>query len=163
MFPLVTDSRDVRRAREEMRAAGLDPEETTWGTMIETPASALTIGDIVESGVDFVSFGTNDLTQYTLAVDRNNERIADRYDATHPAVLSLITRVVETCREHGVKTSICGEAGSDPEMIEHLVTAGIDSISVNVDAVGDARKRVAQVERQQLLGLARDQQYTTDQ
>jgi pyruvate,water dikinase len=156
MFPLITDETDAARAREAMAEAGLDPAATPWGTMIETPASALCIEDIVGTGLDFVSFGTNDLTQYTLAVDRNNERIADRYDATHPAVLALIERVIETCREHGVKTSICGEAGSDPAMIEHLVTAGIDSISVNVDAVADARERVARVERRELLDVARE-------
>jgi len=156
MFPLVTDAEDVQRAREEMREVGLDPEVTTWGTMIETPASALSIEEIVDAGVEFVSFGTNDLTQYTLAVDRNNEWIADRYDALHPAVRRLIERVIEVCDDSGVKTSICGEAGSDPEMIETLVDAGIDSLSVNVDAVGSTRRRVARAERQRLLDVARD-------
>ena len=156
MLPLVNDGDDVRRARERMERAGLDLDETTWGVMVETPSSALVIDDILDEGVDFVSFGTNDLTQYTLAADRNNEHVADIYDATHPAVLELIGRVVAACRERDVASSICGQAGSDPEMVEFLVEEGITSISANIDAVADVRATVARTERRLLLDHARE-------
>jgi len=123
--------------------------------MIETPASALQVGEMAEVGIDFASFGTNDLTQYALAVDRNNERVADRYDELHPAVLELIGQTIETCREHGVDTSICGQAGSRPEMAEYLVEKGITSISANIDAVRDVQHEVKRVEERLLLDSVR--------
>lgn len=124
--------------------------------MIETPASALCATEICEAGVDFVSFGTNDLTQYTLAVDRNNETVADRYDALHPAVLRLIRETIEICREYDVSTSICGQAASDPNMIQELINAGITSISVNLDAVHDAQQKAARVEQELILESVRE-------
>ena len=151
MFPLVNDATDVRRARSELEAAGIDPEERRWGVMIETPASALCVEGMAETGIDFASFGTNDLTQYTLAVDRNNEHVADRFDETHPAVLSLIGQTIDTCREADVRTSICGQAGSDPEMVRFLVERGVSSISANIDAVRDVQHEVKRVEQQLIL------------
>jgi pyruvate,water dikinase len=153
--PLVADGEDVAAAREALGSAGIDTGERTWGTMVETPASALVIEDILAEGVDFVSFGTNDLTQYVLAVDRNNERVADRYDETHPAVLRLLDECIAACREHGVEAAICGQAASRPEMVRHLIEAGIDSLSVDVDAVGDVRRAAARAERGLLLESAR--------
>jgi pyruvate,water dikinase len=155
MFPLVNDRQDLVAVQERLRAVALDPETISWGAMIETPAAALSIEDLVEEPIDFVSFGTNDLTQYTLAVDRNNEAVADRYDATHPAILGLIEDVIATCNEADVNTSICGEAASQPEMVERLVAAGIDSLSPNIDAVADVRHRVQRVEQQLLLDAVR--------
>ncbi|MFB6194498.1 MAG: phosphoenolpyruvate synthase, partial [Halobaculum sp.] len=127
MFPLVNDAEDAIRAKQAMQAAGIDPEARSWGVMIETPASALGIEELAQTGIDFASFGTNDLTQYTLAVDRNNGNVADRFDELHPAVLKLIGDVIDTCREYDVDTSICGQAGSKPEMVEFLVEKGITS------------------------------------
>lgn len=155
MLPLVNDGEDVRRARERMDRVGL--EEAVWGVMVETPSSALVIEDILDEGVDFVSFGTNDLTQYTLATDRNNENVADIYDEMHPAVLSLIGRVIRKCRDRGVRSSICGQAGSNPDMVEFLVEEGITSVSANIDAVGDVRNRVARVEKRLLLDHSREE------
>ena len=123
--------------------------------MVETPASALCIEGIVGAGVDFVSFGTNDLTQYTLAVDRNNERIAGRFDELHPAVLELIESTIETCCEHDVATSICGQAASKPQMVEALVRTGITSVSPNVDAVHDVQREAKRVEQRLLLDSVR--------
>jgi pyruvate,water dikinase len=151
MFPLVSDGSDVAALREELQRVGIDPGRREWGVMIETPASALTIEDIVAEGVDFVSFGTNDLTQYVLAVDRNNELVADRYEETHPAILGLIEDVTETCREHGVDVGICGEAASRPEMIEYLVDLGASSLSVNIDAVSRTRHQTSRYEQRLLL------------
>ncbi len=155
MFPLVNDAGDVYAAKRRLEAAGIDPEKRKWGVMIETPASALSVEEMAAAGIDFASFGTNDLTQYTLAVDRNNENVADRFDELHPAVLRLIGNVIETCREHGVDTSICGQAGSKPEMAQFLVEEGISSISANIDAVRDVQHEVKRVEQRLLLDSVR--------
>ncbi|MFC7006645.1 phosphoenolpyruvate synthase [Halalkalicoccus salilacus] len=155
MFPLVNDANDVEAARRLMEEAGIDLEKRSWGVMIETPASALSIEGMAKAGIDFASFGTNDLTQYTLAVDRNNEHVADRFDELHPAVLELIGSTIETCREHGVKTSICGQAGSKPKMVQFLVNTGVSSISANIDAVRDVQHEAKRVEQKLLLDSIR--------
>jgi pyruvate,water dikinase len=155
MFPLVNDAEDVIKARNLLEESGVDPDKRTWGVMIETPASALGVGKMAEQGIDFASFGTNDLTQYTLAVDRNNGNVADRFDELHPSVLQLITQTIETCREHDVDTSICGQAGSKPEMVQHLVNEGISSISANIDAVRDVQHEVKRVEQKLVLDSVR--------
>ena len=155
MFPLVNDAADVEGITGHMREAGIDPETHRWGVMIETPASALQIEELANAGIDFASFGTNDLTQYTLAVDRNNEHVADRFDELHPAVLRLIGDTIETCRELGVDTSICGQAGSKPEMVEFLVEKGVSSISANIDAVRDVQHEVKRTEQRLLLDSVR--------
>ncbi|MFW5984013.1 MAG: phosphoenolpyruvate synthase [Halobacteria archaeon] len=155
MLPLVNDADQTAEARNLMERAGLDTDEITWGVMIETPASAMVVEDIADEGVDFVSFGTNDLTQYTLAADRNNENVSGVYDETHPGVLALMSRVIEACEERDVRTSICGQAGSNPEMVEFLVEEGITSVSANIDAVRDIRRRVARVEQRLMLNHAR--------
>ena len=155
MFPLVNDAADVEGITGHMREAGIDPETHRWGVMIETPASALQIEELANAGIDFASFGTNDLTQYTLAVDRNNEHVADRFDELHPAVLQLIGDTIETCRELGVDTSICGQAGSKPEMVDFLVEEGVSSISANIDAVRDVQHEVKRTEQRLLLDSVR--------
>jgi len=151
MLPLVNDAADVEAAKRHMEAVGIDPAKRRWGVMIETPASALAIEELAECGIDFASFGTNDLTQYTLAVDRNNSNVADRFDELHPAVLSLIGDVIETCRELDVDTSICGQAGSKPEMVDFLVEEGVTSISANIDAVRDVQHEVKRTEQKLIL------------
>jgi pyruvate,water dikinase len=156
MFPLVTDAEDVLRAKGEMERVGIDPDKRPWGVMIETPASALSAAAICRTGLDFVSFGTNDLTQYTLAVDRNNEAVAGRYDELHPAVLELIEDTIEAADDHDVTTSICGQAASKPAMIRRLVEAGISSISVNVDAVRASQREAKRVEQQLILESVRE-------
>ncbi|WP_433625856.1 pyruvate, water dikinase [Halomicrococcus sp. NG-SE-24] len=155
MFPLVNDAEDVHRTRRLMTETGVDPEKRTWGVMIETPASALQIEEMAQAGIDFASFGTNDLTQYTLAVDRNNENVAGRFDELHPAVLELIGQTIECCREHDIDTSICGQAGSKPEMVQFLVNEGVSSISANIDAVRDVQHEVKRVEQKLMLDSVR--------
>jgi len=155
MLPLVNDAEDVFRAKAHMEEAGIDPDKRRWGVMIETPASALAIEEIAKTGIDFASFGTNDLTQYTLAVDRNNENVADRFDELHPAVKELIAGTIETCRELGVDTSICGQAASKPEMVRFLVEQGISSLSANIDAVRDVQHEVKRFEQKLLLDSVR--------
>ncbi len=155
MLPLVQHPMELRRAKEIMIEVGLNLDKIELGIMVETPASALIIDQFIEEGLDFVSFGTNDLTQYTLAVDRNNENVAYLYDERHPAVLKLIEHVILECNKAGVKSSICGQAGSSPEMARKLVELGITSISANIDAVESVRETVARTEKRILLEAAR--------
>ncbi|ACS33545.1 phosphoenolpyruvate synthase [Thermococcus gammatolerans] len=156
MLPLVGHPEQIRKAKEIARSVGLEPhKDVEWGIMIEVPAAALIIEDLIKEGLDFVSFGTNDLTQYTLAIDRDNDRIAYLYDEKHPAVLKLIKHVIKVAKKYGVETSICGQAGSDPKMARILVRLGIDSISANPDAVELIRKTVAQEEQKLILEAAR--------
>lgn len=156
MLPLVQHPMELRRAKEIMIEVGLNLDKIELGIMVETPASALIIDQFIEEGLDFVSFGTNDLIQYTLAVDRNNENVAHLYDEQHPAVLKLIEHVILECNRAGVKSSICGQAGSSPEMARKLVELGITSISANIDAVESVREMVARTEKRILLEAARN-------
>ncbi|MBC7119604.1 MAG: phosphoenolpyruvate synthase, partial [Methanobacteriaceae archaeon] len=156
MIPLVQHPDELRKAKEIAEEVGLKPHrDVEFGIMVETPAAALIIEDFIDVGVDFVSFGTNDLTQYTLAIDRNNELVADLYTEGHPAVMKLIERVIRKCKEAGVKTSICGQAGSIPWIVERLVELGIDSVSANTDAVEEVRRTVARIEQKIMLKAAR--------
>ena len=123
--------------------------------MVEIPAAAILIQDFIDVGLDFVSLGTNDLTQYTLAVDRNNEFVAKNYSEEHPAVMALIERTIRTCVENGVTCSICGQAGSVPHIVEKLVGMGITSVSANSDAILEVRKTVARAEQKLILDAAR--------
>ena len=156
MIPLVQHPDELRKAKQIAEEVGLKPQKTIdFGIMVETPGAALTIEDFIAEGVDFVSFGTNDLTQYTLAIDRNNEHVADLYTEKHPAILKLLVYVINECNKAGVKTSICGQAGSMPEIVEKLVEAGIESVSANTDAVATVRETVARVEKKLVLKAAR--------
>jgi pyruvate,water dikinase len=156
MIPFVIRAEEVHRAKEIMREVGLEPcKAVEFGIMVETPAACWIIEELCHEGISFVSFGTNDLTQLTLGIDRNNEKIAKLFDEMHPAVLGEIARVIKVCKKHKVKTSVCGQAGSRPEMADFLVHQGVDSISVNADAVEEIRKIVAKTERKLLLERGR--------
>lgn len=155
MFPLPNDPTDVLGARDLMADVGIDPEKRRWGAMIETPASIRNVKEIAECGIDFAALGTNDIVQFMLAVDRNNGAIADRFDEMHPTVLEAMGEVIETCRTHGVDTTITGQAGSKPEMARFLVEKGITSISANIDAVPEVRQVVGRAERRLTLEAAR--------
>jgi len=156
MIPLVQHPSELRCAKDFMRSKGLDIDKIDIGIMVEIPAAALIIDQFIAEGLDFVSFGTNDLTQYTLAVDRNNEHVAHLYSEMHPAVLKLIEHVITECNKAGVKTSICGQAGSYPKVAKRLVELGISSISANIDAVEAVRDMVARTEMQLVLKAARE-------
>ncbi len=156
MLPLVQHPRELRRAKAHCREVGLAPhEDVDFGIMIEVPATALHIDAFLDEGLDFVSFGTNDLTQYTLAVDRNNGHVAPLYDEFHPAVARLIRMTIEACNARDVETSICGQAGSDPNFVQDLVSWGITSVSANIDAMDRVRRAIARAERKLLLDEAR--------
>lgn len=155
MFPLVGHPREFIAARAMLAGWGVDVANTTLGVMIEIPSSALLIDDFIAAGINFASFGTNDLIQYTLAIDRNNQNVAGMYEPKHPAVLKLIEYAIGRCREGGVECSICGQAGSDPEMVEWLIRTGITSVSANIDAVPKIRETAARTEQRILLEMAR--------
>ena len=143
-------------AKEILEEVGLEPcENVEFGIMVETPASVQIIRDICEEGIDFVSFGTNDLTQLTLGVDRNNSLLHFQYNEMHPAILRQIQHVIQVCKEYNVETSICGQAANNPDMAEFLVKAGIDSIAANPDSVIKIRHIVSRVEKKLLLHAAR--------
>ena len=116
------------------------------GVMIETPAAVQLIRDFCEEGIDFVSFGTNDLTQYMLAIDRGNKDVQDLYDEMHPAILYQLDYVIRVAKRNSVETSICGQAGSRKEMVKFLVERGIDSISVNADVASEIAAYVSELE-----------------
>jgi pyruvate, water dikinase len=147
MIPFVINVKELKQAKEIMREVGLEPiKSIDFGVMIETPASCWIIEDLCKEGISFASFGTNDLTQLTLGIDRNNQKISKLFDEMHPAVLGEIAKVIKVCKKFGVKTSICGQAGSKEKMAEFLVHQGVDSISANGDAVDSIRHVVARAE-----------------
>ncbi len=158
MIPLSQNVAELKKAKELCADVGLIPhKDVEFGMMVETPAAALIIEDYIAEGLDFVSLGTNDLTQYTLAIDRNNEFTAKNYKEEHPAVMKLIERTIKICVENGVTCSICGQAGSVPRIVEKLVGFGITSVSSNADAISDVRKTVAKAEQKLILDAAREQ------
>lgn len=158
MIPLSQHPSELRRAKELCAEVGLVPQvDVEFGMMVEVPAAAIIIDDYIAEGIDFVSLGTNDLTQYTLAVDRNNEYVAKHYSEEHPAVMALIERTIKHCAAAGVACSICGQAGSVPHIVEKLVKFGITSVSSNIDAVEEVRKTVARAEKKIVLDVARKQ------
>jgi pyruvate, water dikinase len=147
MLPFVISTEEVRKAKEIAHKEGLPPS-VKIGIMVETPASVMIIEDLCNEGISFASFGTNDLTQLTLGIDRNNSRLARFSSSFHPAVLRSMKQVIEICNKYEVETSICGESGSSPEMAKILVEYGIKSISCNIDAIDSIRGVVFQKEKE---------------
>jgi len=148
MLPQVISVEEVKKAKkicDEMGMLELPREKFQFGVMIETPAATEIIEDICRH-VDFISIGSNDLTQYTLAIDRGNEQVQSLYDEMNPAVLREISQVIRACKKYNVESSICGQAGNRPEMAEFLVREGIESISTNADAAKKISEIVAKIE-----------------
>jgi phosphoenolpyruvate-protein phosphotransferase len=131
LLPMVTDLDDVRTVREQLVVAAreLGRAPPSFGVMIETPASAL-LADQLAAEVDFLSIGSNDLAQYTLAMDRLHPMLAPRLDGLHPAVLQLIDRTARACRERAREVGVCGGLASDPEAVPLLIGFGVRELSV---------------------------------
>lgn len=145
MLPMVSDVTEVdealrllRKAYTEVRDEGIEIEMPQIGVMIEVP-SAVYQARAIAKRVDFLSVGSNDLTQYLLAVDRNNPRVANLYDSLHPAVLRALIQVVENSHQEGKHVSICGELAGDPVAVVLLLAIGFDSLSMNASSVGRVR------------------------
>ncbi len=152
MLPFIIHPSELREAKQIAKEVGIQPHtQIKFGIMIETPASALAIDKFIEEGIDFVSFGTNDLTQLTLGIDRNNEKIQGQFSELHPAILRMLKTVIEECKKNKVVTSICGQAGSNPEMVKNLIDYGIDSVSANIDAVEKIRAFILTETKNQIL------------
>jgi pyruvate,water dikinase len=149
MFPQVISENEMAEAYKIFKK--YQKENIIIGTMIETPAAVQVIRGICKYA-KFISFGTNDLTQYTLAIDRGNSECQYLYDEMHPAILSQLKRVIEICKEYHVQTSICGQAGSKKEMVEFLVRNGIDSLSVNADMAAEISQYVKELEESRAIG-----------
>jgi phosphoenolpyruvate-protein kinase (PTS system EI component) len=143
MFPMIAtldEWRDARKMVEEERTR-LGAPEVQVGIMVETASAAL-LADRFAREADFFSIGTNDLTQYTLAMDRTNPRLAKQLDALHPAVLKLIEMTVNGASAHGKWVGLCGALAGDPEAVPVLVGLGIHELSVSVPAVASTKARV---------------------
>ena len=156
MFPMVSDLAELRQARamvEEERAR-LDAPRVPVGIMIEVPSAAL-LADQLAPEVDFFSIGTNDLTQYTLAMDRGHAGLAARQDGLHPAVLRLIHQTVSAAHQHGKRVDLCGELGSDAAAIPILVGLGVDELSVSIPAIPTVKAQVRSLSLAAVQPLAR--------
>lgn len=145
MMPQVINLSELKETKRIASEVGY-PENFAIGIMVETPAAVQIINELCLEGISFISFGTNDLTQYILAIDRNNSEVQYIYDEMNPAVLSALSYVIRRCKRYGVETSVCGQSGSKEEMVKFLVSEGIDSISVNADAAERISKLVAELE-----------------
>jgi len=159
MLPMITDVTEVdeaqrllRKAYIEVRDEGYDTEMPQIGVMIEVP-SAVYQARALAKRVDFLSVGSNDLTQYLLAVDRNNPRVANLYDALHPAVLRALIQVVENGHQEGKHVSICGELAGDPVAAMVLLAIGFDSLSMNASSVGRIRWIIRHVTKKKAAKL----------
>ena len=156
MFPMVSDLNELLQARamveEVCQAAGVPMPEV--GIMIEVPAAAL-MADMLAPHVDFFSVGTNDLTQYTMAVDRMHPALSKLSDGLHPAVLRLISHTVKAAHEAGKWVGVCGALGSDPQAVPILVGLGVDELSVSVPAVPSVKAQIRTLSLSAAQELAR--------
>ena len=148
MYPMITSVQEIKRIKEivaevkaELTAHKTPFGEPEQGIMIETPAAAV-ISDLLAEEVDFFSIGTNDLTQYTLAIDRQNTKLDEFYDSHHPAVLRMISTVVENAHKAGIWAGICGELGADQTLTQEFLDMGVDELSVSPGSILPIRKIV---------------------
>ncbi len=146
MFPMIISLQEVldikaicKEVRDELDEHGIAYGEVELGIMIETPAAVI-ISDLLAKEVDFFSIGTNDLTQYTLAIDRQNSKLDNIYDSHHPAVLRMIQMVIDNGHKEGCWVGICGELGADTTLTTRFVQMGIDELSVTPNMVLPIRK-----------------------
>lgn len=168
MFPMVSSVQEVQEAKavlraceDELRAEGLDvPEGIEVGAMIEIPSAALS-ADLIAAEVDFLSLGTNDLIQYTIAVDRLNDRVAKLYQPTHPAVLRLIGMSVKAARAAGIRVGMCGEMASDLTLTPLMIGLGLNELSVATTQIARVKHAVRRLSVAECEALAQTVQKCT--
>ena len=149
MYPMIISVNEVKQIKEivknimeELKTEGIDfNDNIEQGIMIETPAAVI-MSDELAQEVDFFSIGTNDLTQYTLAVDRQNPKLENINDTHHPAVLRSIKTVIENAHKAGIWAGICGELGADTSLTETFLSYGIDELSVSPTFILPVRKAI---------------------
>ena len=146
MYPMITSMKEIKAIKamvqevcRKLTEEGIPYKKPQQGIMIETPAAVM-ISDLLAKEVDFFSIGTNDLTQYTLAIDRQNEKLDDFYDSHHPAVLRMIQMVVDNAHEAGIWAGICGELGADTSLTKEFLKMGVDELSVSPARILPIRK-----------------------
>lgn len=152
LYPMITSAEEIEKiqqiteeTKQELKRQKLEFGEPKQGVMIETPAAAL-ISDLLAKQVDFFSIGTNDLTQYTLAVDRQNPMMEEWYHPYHEAVVRLIEMTVQNGHRAGIRVGICGELGSDPAMTETFLRMGVDELSVNPGSILPLKKMICEMD-----------------
>ncbi len=153
LFPLIISKDEVlqikkiiKEVKKELDSEGVPyRKDTRIGIMIETPAAVL-ISDELAKEVDFFSIGTNDLTQYTLAIDRQNPKLESYFNALHPAVYKMIEMTAQNAHKAGIQVDICGEAAADPEYTQSFIDMGIDALSVSPNMVLPLRKKIRECE-----------------
>ena len=152
MYPMITSIGELGKigeilqiAKQELQEEGKQYKDLEQGIMVETPAAAM-ISDLLAKKVDFFSIGTNDLTQYTLAMDRQNEKLESFYEPGHEAVLRLIRMVIENAHKAGIWVGICGELGADTRFTEEFVKMGIDELSVSPARILPLRRLIRSID-----------------
>ena len=152
MYPMITSLWEIRKIKEivaevkhELAAQGIEYGDPLQGVMIETPAAVI-ISEALAKEVDFFSIGTNDLTQYTLAIDRQNPKLDDFYDSHHPAILEMIRMVAENAHKAGIWAGICGELGADLELTKEFLAMGVDELSVSPGRILPIRKIILETD-----------------
>ena len=151
MYPMITSVEEVLRVkaisaevRAELAAEGIPHNKIEEGIMIETPAAAV-MSDVLAREVDFFSIGTNDLSQYTMAIDRQNPALDEFFNPHHPAVLRMIEMVCKNARANGIWTGICGELGADTELTEQFLRMGVDELSVSPSRILPVRSKIRSI------------------
>ncbi len=152
MYPMITSVDEVKKikkiveeVKEELTSQEIAFGEVEQGIMIETPAAVM-VSEALAKEVDFFSIGTNDLTQYTLAIDRQNPKLEEFYDPHHPAVLNMIRMTVENAHKAGIWAGICGELGADPELTKLFLSIGVDELSVSPGSILSLRKTILETD-----------------
>lgn len=158
MIPVVRTVSELERVKRLVEAAGLYRNyDFKFGMMCEVPSNVILAEKFCQVGIDFMSIGSNDLTQLTLGIDRDNSLVAEEFDERDAAVLTAIQQLISNCHKYNVTVGICGQAPSQyREFAEKLVEFGIDSISVNPDVIDTTRKVIASAEKRTLLKHARE-------
>lgn len=152
MYPMIISPEEVRRIKKiteevkrELRTQEIEYGEPEQGIMIETPAAVMMSRELARE-VDFFSIGTNDLTQYTLAIDRQNQNLEEFYDPHHPAILRMIEMTVQNAHAEGIWVGICGELGGDREVTDSLLRMGVDELSVSPGNILPLRKAIRETQ-----------------